>query len=200
VTQTERLSVDITDPPRPVEALAMGAPAAEVPAVALPEVISFAAVFRREYRGLVAMAWGLTGSRETAEDLAQEALLNLHRRWDRGEPIDDPAAYVRRTCSNLAVSWIRRRMAETRALLRFGAPTGESPNDVETEIFWSEVRHLPRRQAQAVALFYGYGMSVAEVSQTLQMAEGTAKTHLHRGRKALAARLGVAGPDEEGVR
>jgi RNA polymerase sigma factor (sigma-70 family) len=166
----------------------------------LPAVVSFAAVFRSEYRGLVAIAWGLTGSRETAEDLAQEALLTLHRRLERGDVIDSPAAYVRKTCSNLAVSWIRRRMVETRALLRMGAPQGSAPAlDARDELFWSEVRRLPRRQAQVVALFYGYDMSVADVAATLEMSTGSAKTHLHRGRLTLASRLGLEAPlHEEG--
>lgn len=172
-------------------------PSREAPTV-LPEVISFSALFRREYRGLVALAWGLTGSRETAEDLAQEALLTLHRRWERGDSIKDPTAYVRRTCSNMAISWIRRRVAETKALIRSGTSPGSVPDLAgESESFWSEVRKLPRRQAQVVALFYGYSMSVAEVAETLEMAEGTVKIHLHRGRKTLAAKFGVSGPDNE---
>lgn len=162
----------------------------EVPVQRLPEVMSFSATFRAEYRGLVAIAWGLTGSRETAEDMAQEALLSLHRRLERGESIEDPAAYVRRSCSNLSVSWVRRKMAETRALLRIGTPQGSAPAaDAENEAFWSEVRRLPRRQAQVVALFYGYDMSVADLAATLEISTGTAKTHLSRGRQALAARL-----------
>ena len=164
----------------------------EVPVERLPEVMSFSAIFRAEYRGLVAIAWGLTGSRDTAEDMAQEALLSLHRRLERGESIENPAAYVRRSCSNLSVSWVRRKMAETRALLRIGAPQGSAPaSDAENEAFWFEVRRLPRRQAQVVALFYGYDMSVADLAVTLEISTGTAKTHLSRGRKALAARLGL---------
>ncbi len=162
------------------------------PVVALPAVVSFAAIFRAEYRGLVSIAWGLTGSRETAEDIAQDALLSLHCRLERGEQIDNPVAYVRRTCSNLAVSWIRRRVAETRALLHSGTQRGpDSAIDADSETFWHEVRRLPRRQAQVVALFYGYDLSVADVAATLQMSEGTAKTHLSRGRRSLATALGL---------
>ena len=167
------------------------------PAVQLSAVVSFGTLFRTEYRGLVAIAWGLTGSRETAEDLAQEALLCLHNQFQKGAAIENPAAYVRRTCSNLAVSWVRRRMAETRALLRVGAPQGSAPAlDASDELFWSEVRRLPRRQAQVVALFYGYDMSVADVASTLEISTGTAKTHLYRGRQTLASRLGLAAPED----
>ena len=51
------------------------------------------------------------------------------------------------------------------------------------------------RQAQVVALFYGYDMSVADLAATLEMSTGTAKTHLHRGRQTLAARLGLEGDE-----
>ena len=160
--------------------------------VRLPDVQSFGAIFRAEYRGLVALAWASTGSRETAEDIAQEAMLALHRQLERGAKIENPAAYVRRTCSNLSTSWIRRRMAEARALLRVGAPQGSAPPlDAGDEAFWSEVRRLPRRQAQVVALYYGYDLSVSDVATTLEISEGTAKTHLHRGRQTLARRLDV---------
>jgi RNA polymerase sigma factor (sigma-70 family) len=165
---------------------------AALPTVVLPEVAPFSSLFRAEYRGLVSIAWGLTGSRETAEDIAQEALLSLHRRLDRGELIENPAAYVRRTCSNLSVSWVRRRMAEARALLRVGTPQGSVPAlDDDGETFWAAVRRLPRRQAQVVALHYGYDMSVADIAATLDMSTGTAKTHLHRGRRTLATALGL---------
>lgn len=175
-------------------------PSADGATAKLPDVVSFAALYRSEYRGLVSLAWGLTGSRETAEDIAQEALLSLHRRWERGDSVDNPAAYVRRACTNLAASWMRRRMAEARAFLRVGTPQGSLPAlDEGTESFWSEVRRLPRRQAQVIALFYGYSMSVAEISETLQMAPGTTKTHLHRGRHTLASRLGVEAPETEEV-
>ena len=164
---------------------------ADVP-VALPAVMPFEVFYRQEYRPLVALAWGLTGSRESGEDIAQEALLSLHRAWERGEQIDNPSGYVRRACANLAVSWIRRWITETRALLRLETLSRSDPmvpEDVQT--FWGEVRRLPRRQAQVVALFYGYSMNVAEVSETLQISVGSTKRHLYRARHALALRLDV---------
>ena len=50
------------------------------------------------------------------------------------------------------------------------------PTDEE---FWSAVRTLPRRQAQVVALHYLYDLSVTDVALTLEMSQGTTKTHRH---------------------
>ena len=62
-------------------------------------------------------------------------------------------------------------------------------DEVDTE-FWDHVRRLPRRQAQAIALHYLEDRSVADVADILGCSVATAKVHLHRGRHALAERLG----------
>lgn len=64
------------------------------------------------------------------------------------------------------------------------------PND---EDFWAAVRGLPRRQSQVVALHYIFDLSVADVAATLEMTEGTAKTHLSRARTSLARVLSERG-------
>jgi RNA polymerase sigma-70 factor (ECF subfamily) len=158
--------------------------------VLLPEPLTFERLFRDEYRSLVALAWALTGSREAAEDVAQESLLALHRRWDDLHLIDNPRAYVRRTCANLSVSWVRRRVREVHAVLRLqGLRPTPTPVDDATDAFWNAVRRLPRRQAQVVALHYGYDLSVDGVAETLGLAPGTVKVHLHRARTALEPHL-----------
>jgi RNA polymerase sigma-70 factor (ECF subfamily) len=98
--------------------------------------------------------------------------------------------WVRRVCVNIATSQLRRRKAEARAILRLSGrrqlPVSTEPVD---EAFWSAVRQLPRRQAQAVALHYIYDLSVADLAATLGVSEGTAKTHLSRARATLADQL-----------
>lgn len=180
--------------------LTIGAADEDSLAVSLVRTQTYEAFFRHEYAGLVALAWTLTGSREPAEDVAQEAMLVLYRRWDDLADIANPHAYVRRVCANLAVSTVRRRVGEAKALLRLGSRTVvDGPGDDETEVFWSEVRALPKRQAQVVALFYGCDLAVADVAETLAMATGTVKVHLSRARATLGARLGAGVPvdDEE---
>jgi RNA polymerase sigma-70 factor (ECF subfamily) len=59
----------------------------------------------------------------------------------------------------------------------------------EHEAFWAEVRRLPRRQAQVIALHYMYDLGAAEVASTLGCAEGTVKAHLSRARSVLAERV-----------
>jgi RNA polymerase sigma-70 factor (ECF subfamily) len=160
-----------------------------VDVLSLRDTETFDGFYRRELPRLVTLAAALAG-RASADDIAQEAMLAAYRRWEVVSRLDLPAAWVRRVCVNQATSMLRRRGAEARALLRLGARrdgTFETPP--ETDAFWAEVRRLPQRQAQTVALAYVYDLGVAEIAVTLGVSDGTVKTHLHRGRAALAERL-----------
>ncbi|MFP3882599.1 MAG: RNA polymerase sigma factor, partial [Actinomycetota bacterium] len=44
---------------------------------------AFDRLYREEYRRVVAVVYGLTGSRWVAEDIAQDAFLRVHRDWER---------------------------------------------------------------------------------------------------------------------
>jgi RNA polymerase sigma-70 factor (ECF subfamily) len=163
--------------------------------VVAPDELDLAAVetyesfFRREYRGLVALAYALAGQ-AVAEDVAQEAMLAAYRRWPEVSRLDLPVAWVRRVCVNIAVSQLRRRGAELRAVGRWGRrePTASELPESDAAL-WALVRRLPRRQAQVLALHYVCDASVLDVADVLGLSEGSVKVHLSRGRGALAARL-----------
>ncbi len=162
---------------------------------------SFELFYRQEYASVVALAYGLSGSLWVAEDLAQEAFLRAHRDWDRVGEMDSQGAWVRRVALNLARSRLRRLRSETMARLRLGSSTvaAESPDGPEVEAFWAEVRRLPTRQAQAVALRYIDDLSSGEIAQVLEIAEGTVKALLHQGRERLRRQLTAKGVVDDEV-
>ncbi len=173
-----------------------GERAIDVP-VRITRAESFEGFYAREFRSLVAFAYALTGSRAHAEEIAQEAMLTAYRRWDEVGRLDVPHAWVRRTCANLSTSLIRRRIVEARGLLRLRTRRPEVAElDEDDGWFWTEVRRLPRRQAQCIALTYVYGCPVAEVATVLGCSDGTVKSHLSRGREKLAARLDEQATEE----
>jgi RNA polymerase sigma factor (sigma-70 family) len=150
---------------------------------------SFAEFYAAELPGLVALAGGLCG-RDLAEDVAQEAMLAAYRRWGEVERFDEPHAWVRRACANLAISAFRRRLVELRGLARLASRPPDKPLNGPSEEFWRAVRGLPRRQAQCAALRYLYELSGAEIARTLDISEGSVKVHLARARRSLAVALG----------
>lgn len=143
--------------------------------------------YATEYRGVFGLAYALTGDTGLAEDLAQDAFMAAWRSWTE---LDNPAGWVRTVVANKAKSWWRRNAVATRAVSRMAQPVASDPPD-EVAGFWETVRRLPRRQSQAIALFYLNDLPVAEIAQILGCEESTARKHLSRGRKNLAARLGV---------
>jgi RNA polymerase sigma factor (sigma-70 family) len=149
--------------------------------------------YRAEMPGLVALARGLCGG-AVADDVAQEAMLAAYRRWPHVASLDWPEAWVRRTCANLAVSQVRRRLVEVRALTRVAErwTSPGSDRDAGAVDFWREVRRLPARQAQVVALHYLCDLSVDDVAKTLEIHPGTVKVHLSRARAELQRVLSVS--------
>lgn len=152
----------------------------------------FEQFYAREFPRLVPVARALSGSRMGAEDLVQEAMIAVHRDWDRVGRLDRPGAWARRVVLNLASSAYHRRRAEVRALLRLAPLRGGQPAVLagDAAMFWDAVRRLPTRQAQAVTLFYLDDLSVAECAEVMEIAEGTVKALLHQGRQRLAAEFG----------
>lgn len=178
----------VTEPIDP--ARAVGVQDADEAEVTIRPVETFDAFYGRQFPALVALARALVGPSAVAEDLAQEAMMVAYRRWGEVSLFDSPEAWVRRVCTNLATSAFRRRQAELRALARLGArrtDVVEIPSS--SEAFWTQVRRLPKRQAQVVALHYVLDLGVHEVATTLGVAEGTVKAHLSRARETLAALL-----------
>ena len=74
--------------------------------------------FRRfvqaRWHALVRTAYLLTGDRGRAEDLVQQTLVKVHRRWAHIASAESPYAYTRAALVNESASWWRRRrVAET---------------------------------------------------------------------------------------
>jgi RNA polymerase sigma factor (sigma-70 family) len=161
----------------------------------------FEEVYLREFAGVFALAYALSGSRWAAEDIAQDAFLVAHRQWGRIGGYDDPGAWVRRVAANLAVSVVRRRLAEARALVRLAGRAREGPYAAlpgEDGDLWRAVRRLPRRQAQVVALVALGELSTAEVAATLGCSQRTVQVHLQKARVTLTQRLGLPAEQEVG--
>src|SRR5688572_33252733 len=113
-----------------------------------PDVSAFEAFYRREYAGVVRLAFALTGRRDLAEELAQDSFLACHRHWDRISQYDDPTAWVRRVATNRSISSGRRHVTELRLLVKLRGERPPRPSLSESsDRLWEAVRGLPKRQA-----------------------------------------------------
>jgi RNA polymerase sigma-70 factor (ECF subfamily) len=172
---------------------------------------AFATLVRRHQRRVFGLLLRMLGSREEAEDAAQDTFLNLHRHGHRFRSESRFSTFVYRVAVNAALNRRRslgRRRAHTDAFgeaqsLGHLGPTTEP--DPERALAGDELRArieqallaLPEALRAPVVLFDVEGLSYGEIAEVLQVAEGTVKSRIHRARQALRAHLAdvVAEPE-----
>jgi RNA polymerase sigma-70 factor (ECF subfamily) len=132
----------------------------------------------------------LTGRLAVAEEMAQDAFLAAFGAWERIRSFDRPDAWVRRVVANKCVSAWRRGATEARLVARLRRERVAEPVIPEPDHdVLRAIRALPGRQRQVLALIVLEDRSVADVAQLLGCSEDSVRTHLRRGRAALAARV-----------
>lgn len=149
----------------------------------------FEALYRTQFPRLVSIAAALTGRRDVAHELAQEAMLRAHRRWDEVARYDAPAAWCRKVLVNLAIDHQRSAQAERRAVERLGAAP-ERVDDGPALTEWTAlVADLTDRQRAMVTLYYADDCSIDEIADVFDVSPGTVKTTLFKARQTLARRI-----------
>ncbi len=147
---------------------------------------TFVDCYLAHHDALVRLAYVLTGSSDTAQDLVQDAFVGLHRRWGS---VDQPVAYVRRSVVNGATSH-HRRTARTRRnevpgadrerLLEAVPSRADQPDELTDAL-----RSLPDRQRAAIVLRYYADLPDAAIADALGCRVGTVASLIHRGLAAL---------------
>ena len=132
------------------------------------------ATYRELRLPLLRLAFLLTGSRETAEDVVQSAFASAQPRWQR---IDDRGAYLRRCVVNLAKDGQRREYRRRRLLRPEPEPVTAIPELDET---WALVRRLPATQRAVVVLHYYEDLPLVEIGQLLDRPASTVRSDLRR--------------------
>ncbi len=161
---------------------------------------SFERFYADHYGTVVRLAFSLCGSRAIAEELAQEAFVSAHHRWRRISRFDRPDLWVRRVVINRSISFRRRQASERTALERASnARLDDASFDIADDEVLMELRHLSARQAEVLVLVYLEDRPIAEVAEILRLGPETVKTHLKRGRLALADRIRSIRSDDEAV-
>src|SRR6266550_8246583 len=101
-----------------------------------------------EHERLFKALYFVTGSREDAEDLSQEAFMKLWERRDKIEEIEDPTGYLFR----VALNGFRMRRRRAAMALRRRVPLPEARDEFVEAEMRADVRHLlmgltPRQRA-----------------------------------------------------
>jgi RNA polymerase sigma-70 factor (sigma-E family) len=142
---------------------------------------------------LVRTAYLIVWDEAEAEDLVQECLLKVARRWPRIRRMEQPRAYARRILVNLAVDGAggrarRRRELESEAVADPIAVDPLPDLELRAELLQA-LAQLPARQRAVLVLRYFNDLTEAQVAEVLGCPQGTVKSSASRGLAVLREAL-----------
>jgi RNA polymerase sigma-70 factor (sigma-E family) len=156
----------------------------------MPDASDFDRFVTTSADGLLRTAYLITWDLHTAEDLVQETLIKVAKRWSKVRRMDHPAAYARRILVNEALDG-RTRRARRRSELSAPQPEADGRQnghladpseliDTHDELI-AALATLPPRQRAVLVLRYFLDLPEAEVAAALKCSLGTVKSTASRG-------------------
>jgi RNA polymerase sigma-70 factor (ECF subfamily) len=147
----------------------------------------FDTFFEEERERLFKALYFVTGNREDAEELTQDAFLRLWERWDEIDRIEDPTGYLFR----VAFNGFRMRRRRAAVAIRKVVPTTEASDAFLEAEMRADVRQLllgitPRQRA-ALLLVDLLGYSSEQAARILRVRPSTVRALATLGRRALRA-------------
>ena len=135
---------------------------------------SFVDLYRELRLPMVRLAWALTGSETTAQDLVHDVFIRTHARWER---VEHPRSYVRTAVVNACRSASRRARRERSADALFVV----EDSALDADEMFDALSALPYRQRAALVLQFYEGLPQSEIAEILHCREGTVASAVHRG-------------------
>jgi RNA polymerase sigma-70 factor, ECF subfamily len=151
----------------------------------------FEAAVRTHSRRLLAIARAIVGSSAAAEDVLQQAILNLYQHRDRYD-WSEPIGLMRRTVVNEALRLLRQPRMTLVADDHPGqsdSPLGQMIGNETIDRVRRAISQLPEHFRAALVLCEYEQMSYVQIAEVLNCSVPQVKTWLHRGRLQLADKL-----------
>lgn len=159
------------------------------------ETRDFPDFVRRRSGPMLRTAWLLTGGDwALAEDLAQTALSEVWRRWDRVSAIEAPDAYAHKVMVNTFLRWRGRQWTAEISTGRFpvAATTGGFAEVDLRESLRQALRRLTAKQRAVITLRYFEDRTEAETAAIMGCSVGTVKSQASKALARLREQPGVA--------
>lgn len=159
----------------------------------------FSRVYEENYDQLFKLAYRLTGNKEDAEDVLQEAFLNAYGSYARFENKSQVSTWLYRIVVNCAYKYIKKlkRLPVYDVAPRFNMTKDEffeklkTYDSVEDEVMNNYMREeclqlflkcIPSKQRIAFVLKILLDMSCEEVAQIMDISVGAVKNNVYRAR------------------
>ena len=155
---------------------------------------------------LIRAARAICFDSQNADDVLQEALLDVYERWEKVSNHENLEAYVIRVMVSKHIDmrrkWARRRDEQE---VTFDLPEAvlqiadQSDDVVQRLLVQSALKTLTGMQRAVLVLVYEYGLVLREVAEVLQIPAGTVASHLARAKAAVAAHINLVPEFEKSI-
>ena len=143
------------------------------------------------------IALRITNDRDAANDCAQEAFIRAYRALHQYDPALPFGPWLFRIATNASLNYVQRWHAHETVVDELPdspeeqdeGPEATALRREELAEILSAMEELPAPYRAALTLRHMQQLSYQEVADALEIPLGTVKTHLHRARAALKARL-----------
>lgn len=148
-------------------------------------------LFERHYRTAYRIAYRWCGSRQDAEDAAQEVFIKVARGLHSFRETSSFTTWLYRIVVNTAKDMHRRSAARVRLADdagRQGPPQAQAAADPppgDAALAWEAVGALPEKQRTALLLVFGEGLSHREAAAVMGCPEVTISWRIHQARRKL---------------
>jgi RNA polymerase sigma factor (sigma-70 family) len=151
----------------------------------------FDTFFEEQHRQLFKALYFVTGNRQDAEELMQDAFMKLWERWGSIDEIEDPTGYLFRT----ALNGFRMRRRHAAMSIRKIIPVPESRDLFLDAELRADVREmllgLTHSQRAALLLVDLLGYPSEQAGRILGVRPSTVRALATRGRRALRTKEGA---------
>ena len=146
---------------------------------------SFEIFFENERIRLYGALFAITGSRQEAEDISQEAFLRVWERWDRVAALDEPVGYLHRIAMNVFRDRSRRLVLGLKRALLPPAARDELEVVEARSVAAELLASLTPRQRAAIVLTEALDYSADEAGSILGIKGSTVRALTFQARSAL---------------
>jgi RNA polymerase sigma factor (sigma-70 family) len=157
------------------------------------QIEAFEALAERWNPRLSRLAWRLTGDREGAQEAVQEAWVAVARGLRQ---LQDPSCFgpwALRIVNRRSADWIKQRGRTRQRNIELSAASqaqARSCGGSDAELSVQEaLNRLDAGQRAVLDLFYIEALTVAEISQILEIPVGTVKSRLYHAREQMRVLL-----------
>lgn len=158
--------------------------------------IEFSNWLRERQTMLIRAARSICFDVQFADDVLQEALMDIYKHWDRIKAHENLDAYAIRVLvskhTDMRRKWLRKRSEQEVELAYAENLIALSDGEdaiAERLLVQSALKSLTTMQRAVLVLHYQYDLQLNEIAKALEIPVGTAASHLARGRATVATNV-----------